>query len=261
MEPDSIPRDQHPVSRSMIDPDVVRILYRLKHEGYQAYVVGGAIRDILRGEHEPKDFDIATDARPMELRRLFRNSRIIGRRFRLVHIFFGQKNIEVATLRRTVQPDADGGLLQSEADLDYDDDRMWGTLETDAMRRDFTCNALYYSIHDFSIIDYVGGVQDVKTVSFVPSAIRKFAFAKTLCVCSGRLNLLRVLNLSSKKQPRKQFTTSLEKSVKQVASALPKKFSYFNAKKSPPWPEPTQSLWPIGSYLPSWLQGNRPRRP
>ena len=74
----------------MIDPDVVRILYRLKHEGYQAYVVGGAIRDILRGEHEPKDFDIATDARPMELRRLFRNSRIIGRRFRLVHIFFGQ---------------------------------------------------------------------------------------------------------------------------------------------------------------------------
>ena len=161
MEPDSIPRDQHPVSRSMIDPDVVRILYRLKHEGYQAYVVGGAIRDILRGEHEPKDFDIATDARPMELRRLFRNSRIIGRRFRLVHIFFGQKNIEVATLRRTVQPDADGGLLQSEADLDYDDDRMWGTLETDAMRRDFTCNALYYSIHDFSIVDYVGGVQDV----------------------------------------------------------------------------------------------------
>ena len=91
MEPVSIPRDLHPVSRSMIDPDVVRILYRLKHEGYQAYVVGGAIRDILRGEHDPKDFDIATDARPMELRRLFRNSRIIGRRFRLVHIFLDKK--------------------------------------------------------------------------------------------------------------------------------------------------------------------------
>lgn len=162
MEVTIIPREDHPISRSLIDPDVVRILYRLKHEGYEAYVVGGAIRDILRGDAEPKDFDVATNARPMELRRMFRNSRIIGRRFRLVHIFFGPKNIEVATLRCTVQPDVDSDLLQSEADLSFDDDRMWGTLETDAMRRDFTCNALYYSIHDFSIVDYVGGVQDVR---------------------------------------------------------------------------------------------------
>ncbi|TVR47876.1 MAG: CCA tRNA nucleotidyltransferase [Planctomycetota bacterium] len=162
LEPTTIARENHPISRSMLDPDVVRILYRLKHEGYEAYLVGGAVRDILRGDVAPKDFDIATNARPMELRRLFRNSRIIGRRFRLVHIFFGPKNIEVATLRRTVQPDVDNDMLQSEADLPLDDDRMWGTLETDALRRDFTCNALYYSIHDFSIVDYVGGVRDVE---------------------------------------------------------------------------------------------------
>lgn len=161
MQPDIIARPQHPISRSVIDRDVVNILYRLKHAGYQAYIVGGAVRDILNGEL-PKDFDIATDARPMELRRMFRNSRIIGRRFRLVHIFFGAKNIEVATLRQTVQPDVDEALLQSEAHLRLDDERMWGTVETDALRRDFTCNALYYSIEDFAIIDYVGGVQDVR---------------------------------------------------------------------------------------------------
>ncbi|TVR12321.1 MAG: polynucleotide adenylyltransferase PcnB [Planctomycetota bacterium] len=160
MQPNIIARPQHPISRSLIDRDVVNILYRLKHAGYQAYIVGGAVRDILRGE-QPKDFDIATDARPMELRRMFRNSRIIGRRFRLVHIFFGHKNIEVATLRETVQPDVDEELLQTEAHLRLDDERMWGTVESDALRRDFTCNALYYSIDDFSILDYVGGVEDV----------------------------------------------------------------------------------------------------
>lgn len=164
MEPRVIPRPDHGFSRSLIDPDVVKILYRLHNAGYQAYVVGGAVRDILRGELSPKDFDVATDATPGELRDLFRNSRTIGRRFRLVHVFFGDKNIEVATLRRAVLEgaSADAGEAIDEGELYLDDDNLWGDVESDAMRRDFTVNGLFYSIDDFSIIDHVGGVDDIE---------------------------------------------------------------------------------------------------
>jgi poly(A) polymerase len=154
MTPLRIPRDQHDLSRKDIDPDTLKVLYKLKDAGYEAYLVGGAVRDVFSGRR-PKDFDVATDARPNDLRRLFRNSRIVGRRFRLVHVFFGPKNIEVATLRSAVEPpDAEG-------DLYCDDDNQWGDLESDAFRRDFTCNALYYDIRDFSVIDHCGGVHDI----------------------------------------------------------------------------------------------------
>ena len=106
----------------------------------------------------PKDFDVATDARPRDLRRLFRNSREVGRRFRLVHVFFGPKNVEVATLRSA----AEAAESNSAGDLYVDDDNQWGDLESDAFRRDFTVNALYYDIRDFSVIDYTGGVEDIE---------------------------------------------------------------------------------------------------
>jgi len=154
----TLPREQHPISRDLIDPDVLRILYRLKHAGHQAYVVGGAVRDILRG-YEPKDFDVATDATPMQLRRLFRNSRIIGRRFKLVHVFFGHKNVEVATLRAHVQPDAE---TLEDGDLYVHEDNVWGDVESDSWRRDFTINALYYSIDGFEVIDHTGGLDDLE---------------------------------------------------------------------------------------------------
>ncbi|MHC5067126.1 MAG: polynucleotide adenylyltransferase PcnB [Planctomycetota bacterium] len=150
-----IARPDHPVSRSLIDEHVVRVLYRLKKLGYQAYVVGGAVRDILQGKR-PKDFDIATDATPSELRKLFRNSRIVGRRFRLVHLLFGDEMVEVATLRRQIDSD------ESDDDLYIEEDNAWGDVESDAFRRDFTINALYYDINDFSLIDYVGGVDDLE---------------------------------------------------------------------------------------------------
>jgi poly(A) polymerase len=162
MEPRIIPREEHPFSRSLVDPDVLRVLYRLKHEGFEAYIVGGAVRDILRGG-TPKDFDVATNATPMELRRIFRNSRIIGRRFRLVHVFYGDKNIEVATLRRYKEAgDGNGVESDHEGDLYIDDDNNWGNVESDSFRRDFTINALYYDIRDFAIVDYTGGVDDVR---------------------------------------------------------------------------------------------------
>ena len=154
-QPRILTRTEHPISRKDIDPDTLRVLYKLKDANYQSYLVGGAVRDLMMGRR-PKDFDIATDARPSELRRLFRNSRIVGRRFRLVHVFFGHKNVEVATLRSEAEPtDADG-------DLYIEDDNQWGDLESDSFRRDFTINALFYDIRDFSVIDYTGGVQDLQ---------------------------------------------------------------------------------------------------
>ncbi len=154
MEPTIIARPDHCISRNDIDPDVLRILYRLKRNDFEAYLVGGAIRDMLRGQH-PKDFDVATNATPSELRGLFRNSRIIGRRFRLVHVFYADKNIEVATLRSAAGPSESEGLY-------VEDDNEWGDVESDALRRDFTINQIYYDIRDFSLIDHAGGIADIE---------------------------------------------------------------------------------------------------
>ncbi|WP_456433187.1 polynucleotide adenylyltransferase PcnB [Thermosulfuriphilus sp.] len=150
--PRIIPRPQHPISRKDIDREALKVLYRLKGAGYLAYLVGGSVRDLLLGKR-PKDFDVGTDARPEDIRRLFRNSRIIGRRFRLVHVFFkGGKFIEVVTFRGR---DEDG-------EEPWCDQNTYGTPAEDAFRRDLTINALFYNIADFSIIDYVGGMEDLR---------------------------------------------------------------------------------------------------
>lgn len=148
-------RDSHDVSRRHIDPDALKVLYRLNGQGHTAYLVGGGVRDLLLG-HEPKDFDIATDAHPNRIRRLFRNAFLIGRRFRLVHIRFGTKIIETSTFRRQPSPDAleDGEFFHKR-------DNTFGTPEEDAYRRDFTINALFYNVADFTVIDYVGGLRDL----------------------------------------------------------------------------------------------------
>ncbi len=214
-----IPRAEHPISRSHIASSALKVLYRLKDAGYQAFLVGGCVRDIAIGL-QPKDFDVATDASPDEVRALFRSCRLIGRRFRLAHVRFGSHIIEVATFRAAQEPgddedaeeerqgivddadpedddefgeDEDEGEGEDEEegeDEDEDDgpvrvearpsrnpdgqrvlnergrvlrDNLYGTIDQDVWRRDFTCNGLYYNIADFSIWDYVGGVADVRS--------------------------------------------------------------------------------------------------
>ncbi len=217
IQPTIIPRSEHDISRKWISPNAVRVLYRLKEQGYFAYLVGGGVRDLLLGR-EPKDFDIATDAKPHEVKKIFRNCRLIGKRFRLAHIHFHDEIVEVATFRSNALEEAvevpveqettvivpeqagqgeptsfglpgQGAMQPSTIEspeapaiaasstvsvkprpprmLKTEDgmilrDNVFGTPEEDALRRDFTVNALFYAIVDFSVIDYVGGMQDLQ---------------------------------------------------------------------------------------------------
>jgi poly(A) polymerase len=196
-----IPRAEHSISRADISPNALKVLYRLNEAGYQAFLVGGAVRDLLLGIR-PKDFDVATDALPEEVRKLFRNSRLIGRRFRLAHVHFGSEIIEVATFRAAAAPEREDAETDAEVEVETDGDsdaevdadlevdvpadvdtehravdtehravdktgrilrdNIYGSIEEDVWRRDFTANGLYYNVEDFSVWDFVGGVDDVR---------------------------------------------------------------------------------------------------
>jgi poly(A) polymerase len=167
-EPTVLSRDQHPVSRKLMSPSALKVLYRLNKGGYDAYLVGGGVRDILLGI-QPKDFDIVTNATPEQIKELFRNCRLIGRRFRLAHIVFGREIIEVATFRghhdnqdkennknkeqQKISKQSEHGMLLR--------DNIYGSIEEDAERRDFTINALYYSAKDFTVHDFANGISDI----------------------------------------------------------------------------------------------------
>ncbi len=158
LTPCVVPRPEHSISRANISANALKVLYRLKQAGYQAYLVGGGVRDLLLG-HEPKDFDVATNALPDDVRRVFRNCRLIGRRFRLAHVFFGPEIVEVATFRAGhAGSEADDRQIENGMILR---DNVYGTIAEDALRRDFTVNALYYNIDDFSLVDYAEGLADI----------------------------------------------------------------------------------------------------
>jgi len=182
VEPVIVPRAQHPISRRDIDPDALRVLHRLNEHKHTAYLVGGSVRDLILGRR-PKDFDIGTSAHPYQIKKIFRNCWIIGRRFRLAHIKFGQKTIEVATFRKNVPdplpgeppPAAEDAVVVATSAPEHaaagapgmtegiiHRDNTFGTTEEDAFRRDFTVNALFYDVSTFTVIDYVGGLQDLE---------------------------------------------------------------------------------------------------
>ncbi|MBB6091451.1 poly(A) polymerase [Povalibacter uvarum] len=162
-----VARENHPISRANISPNALKVMYRLKEAGYQAFLVGGAVRDLLLGL-SPKDFDVATNAHPDQVKQLFRNCRLIGRRFHLAHVRFGYEIIEVATFRAAHTPIDEDNSVDEGGHRVLDDrgrilrDNLYGTIEEDVWRRDFTANALYYNIEDFSVWDYVGGVADAQ---------------------------------------------------------------------------------------------------
>ncbi|MCG6296751.1 polynucleotide adenylyltransferase PcnB [Vibrio vulnificus] len=155
-----ITRQEHNISRKQISDHALKVLYRLHGAGFDAFLVGGGVRDLLLGQ-SPKDFDIATNATPEQLKQLFRNCRLIGRRFRLAHIMFGREIIEVATFRGHHQ-DANSQISQQSKEGMLLRDNVYGTIDEDAERRDFTINAMYYNIADYSIHDYAGGVEDLE---------------------------------------------------------------------------------------------------
>lgn len=162
VQPVIVPRPEHTISRASISPGALKVLYRLKEAGFQGFLVGGGVRDLLLGR-EPKDFDVGTNATPDEIRTLFRNCRLIGRRFRLAHVRFGRDIIEVATFRAHRDAEAEEDVRAHSDDGRILRDNVYGTLDDDVWRRDFTVNALYYDINDFSVVDYVGGLADLKS--------------------------------------------------------------------------------------------------
>ena len=157
-EPRILSRQEHNISRDNISESALKVLYRLKNAGFEAYLVGGSVRDLLLGR-EPKDFDVVTSATPEQVRELFRNSRVIGRRFKLVHVRFNNEIIEVSTFR-TAHHIADGEGHVVDGTIIRDN--VYGTIDDDVWRRDLSVNALFYNIKDFSVIDYVGGLDDIR---------------------------------------------------------------------------------------------------
>ena len=157
-----IPRSEHPVTRSEISANALKVLYRLNSAGYQAYLVGGCVRDIMLGQH-PKDFDVVTNATPEQIQAQFKNCRLIGRRFRLAHIVFGREIIEVATFRGHHDSQAEKQALGSQTEHgQLTRDNVFGSIDEDAQRRDFTINAMYYNIADYSVSDFANGVKAIK---------------------------------------------------------------------------------------------------
>lgn len=184
-----IARNHHQVSRKLISENALKVLYRLNKAGFSAYLVGGSVRDLLL-KRKPKDFDIATDAHPEQVRKIFRNSRIIGRRFRLVHVYYQGEVIEVSTFRANSEE-----LTRESSDelpVMVASDNTYGTIEEDAWRRDFTVNALYYNIKNFSVMDYAGGMLDLhhKLIRMIGDPVQRFH--------EDPVRLLRAIRLSAK---------------------------------------------------------------
>lgn len=225
-------RPDHCISRKNIDPDALKVLYRLSGLGYEAYLVGGGVRDLLLGRN-PKDFDVGTSAKPNEVRHAFRNCFLIGRRFRLAHVRFGQKVIETATFRANSQ--TVGDIIEHAAEGPMDDN-TFGTPETDANRRDFTVNGLFYDIKTFAVIDYVGGLKDLKKrvirsigdpmIRFREDPVRMMRAIKF----SSRLDF--AIERATEKAIKKLHSCILTASVPRVCEEVFRLFTYGTSAKS-----------------------------
>jgi poly(A) polymerase len=255
VEPRIVPRAEHPLSRRDVDPDALKVLYRLRQADHVAYLVGGSVRDLLLGRR-PKDFDIGTSAHPHQVKKLFRNCWIIGRRFRLAHVKFGTKVIEVATFRRQLAPGeevvAEGVPAPDPSTADgkrlIHHDNTFGTPEEDAFRRDFTVNALAYDIATFSIIDYVGGLEDLAA-----RVVRSIGDPETR-IKEDPVRMLRAVALAS----RLDFTIdpplagAIRKNRHEIARSSPPRLleEYYKILRAGSAERTFRSLWEIGLLEP-----------
>ena len=225
-------RPEHCISRKNIDPCALKVLYRLADSGYTAYLVGGGVRDLLLGR-EPKDFDVGTSALPEEVKKVFRSCFLIGRRFRLAHVRFGDKIIETATFRQNSQ--TVGEIIEHAAEGPMEDN-TYGTPETDAYRRDFTVNGLFYDIKTFSVIDWVGGMKDLEnkvirsigdpTIRFREDPVRMMRAIKF----SSRLGF--TIEKRTAAAIRKYHSSILTASVPRVCEEVFRLFSYGHSEEA-----------------------------
>lgn len=265
MEPVVLKRSEHNVSRKNISSAAIKVLYHLKDEGYTAYIAGGGIRDLLLGRH-PKDFDVATDATPEQIRRLFRNCRLIGRRFRLAHILFRGETIETATFRAPV-PDDEETHSESTFRTDEDGvvmrDNVFGTPEQDALRRDFTINALFYNIADFSVIDYAGGLEDLKkkVVRVIGDPDTRFAEDPVRMIRAARF--AGTLGFEIEKEAYDSICRNKDKlelaAPSRMYEEVQKLFFCGHAKEVFQWLEKTDLLHPMFHDFSHWIDEDKAR--
>ena len=207
-QPAIFPREEHNISTKNISDGALKVLYRLDNAGFAAYLVGGSVRDMLLGR-EPKDFDVVTDATPGQVRELFRNSRLIGRRFRLAHVHYGDEIIEVSTFRAPHHIDNGGGHV---VDGRIIRDNVYGTIDEDVWRRDFTVNGLFYNIADEAVVDYVNGMRDIRScrIRLIGDPRRRFV--------EDPVRLLRAVRFATKLGFR--ISPDTEKHIPELASSL-----------------------------------------
>ena len=267
MEPAILKRPDHNVSRKDVSSAAIKVLYRLKDEGYTAYIAGGGVRDLLLNR-APKDFDIATNATPEQIRKMFKNCRLIGRRFRLAHILFRGEIIETSTFRAPVPEEADDTVYGDNTFRAGNDgmvmrDNIFGTPEEDALRRDFTINALFYNIADFSIIDYAGGLQDLdnKLIRVIGDPDKRFTEDPVRMIRAARF--AGTLGFTIEDQAYKSICENKDKlalaSPSRMYEEVQKLFFCGHAKEVFKWLEKTDLLHPMFHDFSHWIDEDKTR--
>lgn len=265
MQPTILKRPDHCVSRKNISSAAVKVLYRLKDEGFTGYLAGGGVRDLLL-KRNPKDFDVVTDATPDQIRKMFRNCRLVGRRFRLAHILFRGEIIETATFRAPVPAEENDHSEQTFKTIDSGmvmRDNIFGTPEEDALRRDFTINALFYNIADFSVIDYAGGLEDLekKIIRVIGDPDKRFSEDPVRMIRAARF----AGTLGFKIEPTAFDSICRNKDLLRQASPsrmyeeVQKLFFCGHAKEVFHWLEKTDLLHPMFHNFSHWIDEDKSR--
>ena len=258
-------RDHHSISRKQISTGTLKVLHRLHEEGFTAYLAGGAVRDLMLNR-QPKDFDVATEATPEQIRRLFRNCRIIGRRFRLAHVIFKNETIETSTFRApvpTTPEDAQQGKTMTSNDGLVIRDNLFGTPEEDALRRDFTINALFYDPSNFSVIDHAGGLEDLKQkiIRVIGNPDRRFTEDPVRMIRAARFagTLDFQIHQADFDSIRRNAPLLEQASPSRMYEEVQKLFFCGYSKQVYHWLEKTDLIRPMFTIFNDWVQEDQTR--